>query len=123
MTHCQQCARPLTAGDLAADPYTDLCEACWRRWESEIPDPLTRYGKPGTVCTACGQGFGGVWGFDMHRHQGRCLSPGELAGNPRLKVQDGVWIGLLKKPPVIAEGNRETDVFSATPYLAPTPSP
>lgn len=34
--------------------------------------------KPGTrfcLCRACGQYFGGISGFDLHRRNGACLPP------------------------------------------------
>ena len=94
---CQACQQPMTAAYQAADPYVKLCLACWGVWQAEAGAPLVRYGKPGTVCTACGMGFGGTTGFDRHRHDGRCLSPAELlAQNHPLKVKDGIWV---REPP------------------------
>ena len=96
--NCQACNNLLTADDLAVDPYTKLCRGCWALWEIEAGAPLKRYPTPGTVCVACGMGFGGTEGFDQHRHQGRCRSPAELkAKNRPLIVKAGIWVRELSQ--------------------------
>ena len=90
---CAACSSQMPHADRVADPYTQLCLTCWAVWQEEAGVPLVRYGKPGTVCVTCGMGFGGVAGFDRHRHRGRCLSPAELlAQNDPMTVKDGIWV-------------------------------
>lgn len=90
---CQSCNRHLSAADRAADPYTKLCLTCWTVWQGEAGVPLKRYGQPGTVCADCGMMFGGLTGFDRHRHAGKCRSPAELkAQNRPLTVKAGIWV-------------------------------
>lgn len=56
-------------------------------------------------CSGCGEYFGGVKGFDMHRigvyPDRRCLYPGDVAdkhGRPKLRLDDrGYWIGSYKR--------------------------
>lgn len=97
MKTCQACQTPLSAADLAADFYAKLCLTCWDRWQVEAGEPLERYlkkiGNQKCVCAACGMTFGGLTGFDRHRHQDRCRSPAELkAQNRPLTIKNGIWV-------------------------------
>lgn len=118
MHPCQKCQSPLSEQDFPADPYTTLCVACWECWRSEIPETLARYGTPGTICTACGQGFGGTSGFDSHRVGGHCRSPGELAKNPRLRVKDGIWVAVLRQSAFISRGVSANGDFTPQPQVS-----
>ncbi len=93
---CMNCDRVLTTTDTAADRYTRLCQDCWTQWEQEAGAPLKRYPNPGTVCTACGMGFGGLTGFDRHRRDKRCLSPAKIMAQKHpLVLKTGIWISEL----------------------------
>src|SRR5574343_1429634 len=112
MKTCQAFQQPLSPDDLLADPYTNLCRACWVFWQVEAAAPLTRYGQPNRqacICTSCGMGFGGVIGFDRHRKAGRCLSPAELqAQNRPMRIKDGILVDTYRgnaKIPVGVEPN------------------
>jgi len=122
MKTCQSCNATLTAADLTVDPYTSLCQQCWEIWRIEVESPLVRYGQPGTVCAACGMGFGGVTGFDRHRMGGRCLSPAELkAQNRPLSFKGGIWVDAYRGNAQISLGERPTSDFPdeviPTPHL------
>jgi hypothetical protein len=47
----------------------------------KIPTPAQAH------CSVCHRTFGGVYGFDRHRHDGRCLDPAGL----HMILRDGVW--------------------------------
>jgi hypothetical protein len=124
MKTCQACNAPLSAADLAADPYVDLCLNCWAVWEIEAGAPLRRYGAPGkkSVCTACGMVFGGAVGFNRHRHTGRCLSPAELREQKRpLALKDGIWVDQYRGNGRISFGVSDSSHFDATPATLPLP--
>ena len=67
--------------------------------------------KPGTnycLCRSCGQYFGGVKGFDMHRRDSGCLPPDTLLtrkGERLLEINArGYWVTRAPKSafPVVA---------------------
>lgn len=91
---CQECAVDLTDVDREADPYTELCLRCWDDWQVQAGGELWRYPTPGTVCAACGMGFGGESLFVLHRKERRCRSPQELLAFKRpFQVKQGIWRG------------------------------
>lgn len=108
MKTCQVCANSLSPADLAVDPYTNLCRACWTAWQVEAGTPLIRYGKPNRqacICPSCGMGFGGVIGFDRHRKAGRCLSPAELQKQNRpMRTKNGIWVDTYRGNAKISVG-------------------
>jgi hypothetical protein len=123
MKTCQSCNAILTAADLTADPYTSLCQQCWDVWRIEAGSPLVRYGQPGTVCAACGMGFGGVTGFDRHRMGGRCLSPAELkAQNRPLSLKGGIWVDAYRGNAKISPGGWPASDFADKTISTPHPA-
>ena len=121
---CQACHTLMTDADLAADTYVSLCLTCWAAWEIEAGEPLRRYGKPSgkSVCSSCGQVFGGVAGFDRHRHAGRCRSPAELrAQNRPLLLKDGIWVKDAVANGLSALPRRDSSHFEGHPATLPLP--
>lgn len=122
MKICQSCNEALTDADLAIDPYTQFCQTCWELWQIDAGTPLERYGQPGTVCAACGMGFGGVTSVDRHRLSGRCLSPAELkAQNRPMIIKGGIWVKDSSQDAFFTNTGKPRSDFAdktiATPHL------
>ena len=124
MKTCQVCNTPLSAADLAANPYVRLCLNCWNVWEIEAGAPLRRYGRPSgnSVCSSCGMVFGGVNGFGRHRHAGRCRSPAELRDQNRpLLLKNGIWVKDAVANGLSALPVRDSSHFEGHPATSPLP--
>ena len=66
-------------------------------------------------CSVCHRTFGGVRGFDKHRHNGACLEPTALGMTDR----DGIWVrpmGATARFPVPGDA-----VEPRTPVVASSP--
>ncbi|MBN9740466.1 hypothetical protein DMP23_04990 [Amycolatopsis sp. A1MSW2902] len=50
--------------------------------------PNTWTGVSRAHCSACHRTFGGVVGFDKHRHEGRCRDPLSQG----LTLKSGIWV-------------------------------
>ena len=112
MNHCQECGVLLTDADRDADPYAELCLTCWADWQGQAEGALLRYPTPGTVCAACGMGFGGESLFVVHRTEGRCRSPRELQALKRpLRVKEGIWRGAVDENAFIRLRGRANSDF------------
>jgi len=123
MKFCQNCHQELSATDVVVDRYTQLCKTCWEVWRVEAGQLLERYGQPGTVCTACGMGFGGTVGFDRHRQGGHCLSPAELkAQNRPLTIKHGIWVDAYRGNAKISLGERPNGDFAGEGISTPHPA-
>jgi hypothetical protein len=73
--------------------------------------PEHRRGSQACECGACGQWFGGLTGFDMHRvgdyDNRRCLTPKEIVARGYV-IRDGMW----RKPPPASKvwGNKAVEL-------------
>jgi hypothetical protein len=61
-----------------------------------MSDPMLPVGKNFCKCGACGEYFGGVGGFDLHRRDRACFAPSKVSdkkGRPLLRLNDrGYWV-------------------------------
>ena len=66
-----------------------------------MSDPKLPVGTNFCKCSGCGEYFGGVSGFDMHRVDRACLPPSEVAskeGEAMLRLNErGYWVRNYKE--------------------------
>lgn len=71
-------------------------------WDGQ-PDPMLPPGSARCQCTGCGEYFGGVYTFDMHRATGQCLTPAQMRAKGLVRSPRGYW----GRPAPVFAGTRE----------------